>query len=36
MDPLLDIPKNRRPAPTLRLCLLMGVLALLALVITGG
>lgn len=29
MDPLLNIPKNRRRVPVIRLCVLMGLTALL-------
>jgi hypothetical protein len=32
MDPMLHIPKNRRRVPVLRLCVLMGLLALLFIV----
>jgi hypothetical protein len=33
MDPMLNIPKNRKPVPVWRLCLLLGLTALLFLMI---
>lgn len=33
MDPMLNIPKNRKPLPVWRLCLLLGLTALLFLMI---
>ncbi len=36
MDPMLDIPKNRRRTPVWRICLLMGVTALLFMLIAGS
>jgi hypothetical protein len=35
MDPMLNIPKNRKRVPVWRLCLLMGVTALLFLMIAN-
>lgn len=34
MDPLFDIPRKRRPMPLWRLCLIMGLTALLLLLLT--
>jgi hypothetical protein len=36
MDPMLNIPKDRKRLPVLRLCLLMGLTALLFLMIFGS
>ena len=36
MDPMLEIPKNRKRRPMWRICLLMGVTALLFLIIASG
>jgi hypothetical protein len=36
MDPMLNIPKNRKRLPVWRLCLLMGVTALLFLLIANS
>ena len=33
MDPMLNIPKNHKPVPVWRLCLLLGLTALLFLMI---
>lgn len=33
MDPLLNIPKNRRRVPVIRLCVLMGLTALLFIIL---
>jgi hypothetical protein len=36
MDPMLNIPKDRKRLPVLRLCLLMGLTALLFLLIANS
>ncbi|MFT4151669.1 MAG: hypothetical protein QM656_15825 [Paracoccaceae bacterium] len=36
MDPMLDIPKDRKPLKAGRLCLLLGLVALLFLLLAHG
>lgn len=36
MDPMLDTPKNRRRMPVIRLCVLMGLTALLFILVATG